>query len=49
MTPNKPPMTNRVVRVPDKLWEAAMAKAAEREENLSEEIRAFLTRYSNKK
>lgn len=47
--PNKPPMKNRVVRVPDDLWEAARTQAAERGENISDVIRAALTRYINKK
>lgn len=48
MAPNKKPMKNRVIRAGDE-WDAAMEKAAERGENLSEEIRKFLIRYSNKK
>lgn len=41
-------MRNRVVRVPDALWEAAQATADERGDNLSEEIRKFLERYAKK-
>jgi len=35
----------RTVRIDDALWEAAQAKAAERDENLSEIIRAALADY----
>lgn len=42
----RPPMKSRVVRVPDKLWEAALARAEERGEHLSEAIRKFLERYT---
>ena len=44
MTP-RPQRKNRAVRVEDELWEAAKCKAEERNEVLSEEIRAFLKRY----
>lgn len=40
-----PPKRNRVIRVEDDLWDAAMAAARERSDNLSEEIRRFLLRY----
>lgn len=43
--PNKPPMVMRSLRVPVKLWEAALAKAAERQENISDVIREALERY----
>lgn len=43
--PNKPAMVMRSIRVPLKLWAAAMEKAAEREENLSDVIREALERY----
>lgn len=43
--PNKPAMVMRSIRVPLKLWTAAMEKAAEREENLSDVIRDALERY----
>lgn len=43
--PNKPAMVMRSIRVPIKLWTAAMEKAAEREENLSDVIREALERY----
>jgi hypothetical protein len=35
-------MTAKAVRVPDELWARAMAKAANRDEYLSEVIRVFL-------
>jgi len=41
----RPPRKPRAVRVEDELWDAAMRKAEERNEVLSEEIRAFLKRY----
>lgn len=37
---------NRVVRVSDPVWDAAMEKAAERGEVLAEEIRRFLVGYA---
>jgi hypothetical protein len=43
--PNKPPMVMRSLRVPLPLWEAALAKAAERHENISDVIREALERY----
>lgn len=43
--PNKPPMVMRSLRVPLPLWEAALAKAAERQENISDVIRDALERY----
>ena len=41
----KPSMVMRSVRVPLKLWNAARAKADEREENISDVIREALERY----
>ena len=41
----KPPMVMRSIRVPLKLWEAAKAKADEREENISDVVRDALERY----
>lgn len=41
----KPPMIQKTYRVPVSLYEAAMAKAEEREENLSDVIREALERY----
>lgn len=43
--PNQPKTPSRNVRVPTDLWEAALARAAERGEVLSEVIREFLERY----
>lgn len=42
---SKPVMVMRSLRVPLKLWEAARAKADEREENISDVIREALERY----
>lgn len=39
------PMKVRGIRIPDKVWEAAMQASIERDENLSEEIRKFLEQY----
>ena len=44
MTP-RPSRKPRSIRVEDDLWDAAMRKAEERGDVLSEEIRAFLKRY----
>lgn len=41
----KRPMIKRTYYVPETLYEAAMAKAEEREENLSDVIREALERY----
>lgn len=41
----KPKMVIRSLRVPLKLWDAAKAKADEREENISDVIREALERY----
>jgi metal-responsive CopG/Arc/MetJ family transcriptional regulator len=38
-------MKNRVIRVPDVLWDEAQAVATERGENLSEILRDALRRY----
>lgn len=43
--PNQPKTPIRGLRVPDELWQAAQAVAAERGESLSEVIRAALARY----
>jgi hypothetical protein len=45
----KPPMVMRSIRVPESLWRAAKAKADERDENLSDVIRAALERYVGRK
>jgi hypothetical protein len=44
----RPPRKPRSVKVEDDLWTAALAKADERGEVLSEEIRRFLQRYVRK-
>jgi len=44
----RPPFKVRTIRVPDKLWAAALAKADQRGETLSVEIRKFLERYAKK-
>src|SRR6476620_4101732 len=41
----KEPMKNRVVRVPDRIWDAAKHEADRRSEPLSEVIRRFLADY----
>jgi hypothetical protein len=43
--PNKPAMVMRSHRYPKKLYEAAMTKAAERQENLSDVLRGALEAY----
>lgn len=43
--PKQPPKKNRMVRVSDRVWEAAQVKAAEREETVSDVIRRALDRY----
>lgn len=42
----KEPMKNRVVRVPDRVWEAAKKRADEKGETVSEAVRKFLERYA---
>lgn len=42
----KEPMKNRVIRVPERLWLAAQAKADEKGETVSEAVRKFLERYA---
>lgn len=44
----KPPMIKRTYYVPKALYEAAMEKAEEREENLSDVVREALERYVKK-
>lgn len=39
----------RTIRVPEDLWQAALSKAEERGEILSDEIRKFLERYVQRK
>lgn len=41
-------MKNRVVRVPDKTWDAAQAKAEQRGETVSAAVRRFLERYAKR-
>jgi len=48
MTP-RPARRPRSVKVEDELWDAAMRKADERNEVLSEEIRAFIKRYVSRR
>jgi hypothetical protein len=42
----KEPMKSRVIRVPEALWQAAMKRADERGETVSEAVRKFLERYT---
>ena len=49
VTPRREPARPRSIRVRDGLWAAAMAKAGERGEVLSEEIVKFLERYARKR
>jgi predicted HicB family RNase H-like nuclease len=44
----KPPMVQKNFRIPAALYEAAMAKATEQQENLSDVVRDALTQYVNK-
>lgn len=39
-------MDNRVIRVPQTLWDAAKARADQRGETVSEAVRKFLERYT---
>ena len=39
------PDTPRAIRIPDDLWEAALAKAGERGDTVSEIVRKALERY----
>lgn len=45
----RPTMIMRSIRVPLALWNAARAKADERDENISDVIRAALERYVRSK
>lgn len=38
-------MKNRVIRVSDRVWDAAKAKADQKGETVSEAVRKFLERY----
>ena len=42
----KKAMMQRMIRVPDALWEAAKVRADEKGETISEAIRKFLERYA---
>ena len=42
----KDPMKNRVIRVSDKVWEAAKRRAEEKGETVSDAVRKFLERYA---
>lgn len=44
--PNSPKTPTRTVRVPDVVWDAALAKARERGETLSDVMRRALIRYA---
>ncbi len=48
VNPGKAGKVMRSLRVPEKLWDAAKAKADEREENISDVIREALERYVRK-
>lgn len=43
---SKEPMEKKAIRVPERLWRAAMKRADERGETVSEAVRKFLERYS---
>lgn len=47
--PNTPGTPKRTIRVPNELWDAASAKAAERGEHLSDVVRRALERYVKRK
>jgi len=42
----KEPMKSRVIRVPEPLWQAALKRADQRGETVSEAVRKFLERYT---
>ena len=42
----KEPMKSRVIRVSDALWTAAMKRADEKGETVSDAVRKFLERYT---
>lgn len=42
----KQPMRSKAIRVSDALWAKALARAAERDETVSEAVRKFLERYT---
>jgi antitoxin component of RelBE/YafQ-DinJ toxin-antitoxin module len=41
----KQPMRPKAIRIPDKLWDAAIKRADEKGETVSEAVRKFLERY----
>lgn len=45
----KQPMVMRSIRVPERLWNEAKAKADDREESISDVIREALERYLRRK
>lgn len=45
----KQPMVMRSIRVPERLWKDAKAKADEREESISDVIREALEKYVRRK
>lgn len=47
--PNQPKTPMRSVRIPDDIWEAAKAKAAERGDSMTDVIRQALERYAKRK
>lgn len=47
--PNQPKTPLRSIRVEEALWAAALAKAAERGETVSDVVRRALQRYVNRK
>lgn len=49
MTPRRPPRKPRSIRVEDELWDAALRRAEERGDVLSEVIREALKRYVAKR
>lgn len=48
VSPNQPKTPNRTIRIPDEVWFAALAKADERGEVLSEVIRDMLEKYARR-
>jgi antitoxin component of RelBE/YafQ-DinJ toxin-antitoxin module len=47
--PDQPKTPLRSVRVPDDVWQAAQARAAEKGESVSDVVRRALTRYARRK
>lgn len=44
--PNQPKTKARSIRIDDALWAKAQARAAERDESVTDAIRRFLERYT---